>query len=355
MNKLLIYGLTKDFGGVEKYIIDRLPFLTQKYGSISFAFPGNEFPSYENLLRKFNCDIVFIPHLTKPYSYYRSIRELIHKEKFNVVYCNIGFANAILYLAIKNADAKLIVHSHNTQIDIKSSFKRIVLNIYHLISRRCCTHLINTKYSCSKAAGRWLFGDDSDFIIKKNAILYFKFKYDIYKRLSIRKKMGYTESMFIFGHVGRFTYQKNHEFLIKIFYEFYKMHSDSKLLLIGSGNERENIEKMVKNLRLQNAVVFMGNRTDVPDLMQAMDIFVLPSRFEGLPVVGIEAQAAGLPTFFSDSITREVGITKLANFMSINESPKVWANEIAKYIGFQRKNMYKEISSAGYCLEEEIK
>ena len=330
MNKLLIYGLTKDFGGVEKYIIDRLPFLTQKYGSISFAFPGNEFPSYENLLRKFNCDIVFIPHLTKPYSYYRSIRELI-------------------------ADAKLIVHSHNTQIDIKSSFKRIVLNIYHLISRRCCTHLINTKYSCSKAAGRWLFGDDSDFIIKKNAILYFKFKYDIYKRLSIRKKMGYTESMFIFGHVGRFTYQKNHEFLIKIFYEFYKMHSDSKLLLIGSGNERENIEKMVKNLRLQNAVVFMGNRTDVPDLMQAMDIFVLPSRFEGLPVVGIEAQAAGLPTFFSDSITREVGITKLANFMSINESPKVWANEIAKYIGFQRKDMYKEISSAGYCLEEEIK
>ena len=160
------------------------------------------------------------------------------------------------------------------------------------------------------------------------------------------------------GHVGRFSYQKNHEFLIEIFNEIHKILSEAELLLIGDAVEDKTYlnkaKQKVKDLGLEENVKFLGIRNDVPELMQTMDCFVLPSRFEGLPMVGIEAQAAGLPCYFSDVITEEVKITDLVNFISLNKSPKFWAKEVIKSRNFKRKDISNKIIEAGFDINTEI-
>ncbi len=167
--------------------------------------------------------------------------------------------------------------------------------------------------------------------------------------------MGIEAETFCVGHIGRFTYQKNHEYLLKIFAEVLLKRPNSKLVLIGDGDNLQNIKDLVKEKKLYDKILFLGNRKDVPELMQIMDCFVLPSRFEGLPIVGIEAQTAGLPCFFADTITKELGITDLAHFIPLQVTPKEWVEQILQNSNIDRKDMSKEISAAGYDIKTEIK
>ena len=159
----------------------------------------------------------------------------------------------------------------------------------------------------------------------------------------------------MYSHIGRFTYQKNHEFLIDIFKEIHLLNKNTKLLLIGNGPLITKIKEQVLNLNLENNVIFLGNRKDVPSLYNVMDCFILPSLFEGLPIVGVEAQTSGLSCYFSKNITEEIGITQLANFISLNKSPDFWAKKIMKEDVFERRNMSKNIIKAGYDIEYEVK
>lgn len=203
-----------------------------------------------------------------------------------------------------------------------------------------------------------MFRKNKSFQIIHNAIDIKKYAYNK-KRGQIRKKFK-LDNKFIIGHVGSFNYQKNHEFLIDIFNNVVKMQPDSMLLLIGGdgGNSAtmDSIKEKVDELGLTDKVLFLGMRNDVPDLMQGMDCFVFPSRYEGLPLVGIEAQASGLNCFFSSTITKELGITTLAHYITLEFSPKQWAEIIISVCKNKiRKNMEKEISSSGYDIQHEIR
>lgn len=201
-----------------------------------------------------------------------------------------------------------------------------------------------------------VWGKDA-FYSHPNAIDCSKFCFDSEIRNEMRKSL-HIEDKFVVGHVGRFTYQKNHGFLIDVFNEIHKINPKAVLLLIGDavGNMSyyEKAKQKVQQYGLTGCVQFLGMRNDVPLLMQAMDCFVFPSKFEGLGIVGVEAQAAGLPCFFSDTITQELGITKLAHFISLNESPAKWAEIILNNRKTERKDMQPEIAAEGYDVKYEI-
>lgn len=269
------------------------------------------------------------------------------------VYLNMLFSLIAKKYGIKNR----IVHSHTTQYSDRklSAIRNRILCIPLKVQK-------NYKFACSRAAAEFLYGiksvKNNNVYILNNAIDIEKFTYDIIKRKEVRKSLKLEENLII-GHVGRFNEQKNHSFLIDIFYEITKVKTDARLLLIGSGPLENKIKEKVKRLNIQEQIIFLGRRSDISDLMQAMDVFLLPSLYEGLPVVGIEAQATGLPCFMSTEITDEVALcnTKLLN---LNKGPIFWAKEILENIKeFKRDNVTEiliennfEIRNESYRLEQ---
>ncbi|MCH3903155.1 MAG: glycosyltransferase [Limosilactobacillus oris] len=352
--KILMYGLTSSLGGVERYILDRLPAFCKR-NQVDILFSGNDKIGYIDEIPN-DVNIKRIAKLSCPTQYVQNIYTTIKDGKYNLVYCNIGFANALLYLAVRAAGAKLIVHAHNTRIDVPSKKARILLNAYHYISRFLFTWLIDKKFGCGKAACKWLFGSLNGTKIRHNAIDCSKFSFNEKIRQQLRGELGVDNKTILVGHVGRFSYQKNHEYLIRLFANMHEKYSDTKLLLIGVGENMDYIRNLVKALSIESDVIFLGLRHDVNRIMQAIDCFILPSRFEGLPVVGIEAQAADLPCFFSDSITKEIAITKKTYFFSLQDELDNVAQFIYQNIDTStRHNNTTDMRLAGYDLLDELK
>ena len=256
-------------------------------------------------------------------------------------------STASVYLKIaKKYNLTAIAHSHS--ISSGSGIKAVIKNLLQYPIRHISDYFI----ACSESAGRWLFGDkivaSNKFKILNNAIDVEEFTFNNQIREAIRYDYG-IEDKLVIGHVGRFHSAKNHEFLIDIFKSVHNKVNNSVLLLIGDGALKESIQMKVRKEKLENSVIFAGVRSDVPDIFQGMDIFVMPSLFEGLPVTLIEAQASGLKIFASDVITNEVAITDNIEFLSLNRSAEVWAERIMEYRdGYERKDTSQEIVAAGY-------
>lgn len=176
----------------------------------------------------------------------------------------------------------------------------------------------------------------------------FAFRADV--RTEVREELGIQDEL-VLGHVGRFSSQKNHEFLIDSFKEVHDRCPKTVLLLVGEGPLEVQIRKKVEDLGLPDAVRFLGLRTDVDRLYQAMDVFVMPSFYEGLSLCTVEAQTSGLPCFFSDNISRECKMTDYAAFLSLEESAEVWAERILAAGSRERRSRRDEVNSAGYDIQ----
>ena len=182
-----------------------------------------------------------------------------------------------------------------------------------------------------------------------------KFIFDEEKRVKLRKEYN-LENKFVIGNVARFMKQKNHIFMLELFKVILNKNPNSVLMFFGDGELQNEIKQKAKDLGIEKSVMFMGNVENVNEMYQVMDVFLLPSLFEGLPVVGIEAQTSGLKCFMSDTITNEVSITENVEFLSLkNDSLEKWADKILENIDYERKNMSKEIITAGYSIKEEAK
>lgn len=279
------------------------------------------------------------------------LRRLLKEKKFDIVHIHSDLAFKILIeaLAARSAGSSVIIcHSHCTEVD---GDHRIIKKIAHLLSRPVLGKLGTAFFACSKKAGEWMYTKkicNTKLKIINNAIDCQAFAYNEEIRIKYRHGFKIAEDEILIGHVGRFMYQKNHEFLIDIFYNLHLLDPKTKLLLIGEGELETLIRKKVKELHLENSVIFAGVRNDVNFCMQAMDLFLLPSRFEGLPVVGIEAQAAGLPCLMSDTITKETDLFGLVEFMSLEMPPNIWAQKAKEMVAIKRKNTYKQMAECGY-------
>ena len=246
-----------------------------------------------------------------------------HSE-YKIVHGHIANA-AVFYLGMAKhyRIPNRILHSHNTSPSdvLWKQFRNKLLTIP--VSFVC-----NNQMACSESAARFLFGKHalSKVKILPNAIDLERYRFQESIRQEVRQELELGDS-FVIGHVGRFVPQKNHDFILKMFKEVSKRSYEYVLLLVGDGDGRMKVEAQAKSMGIADRIRFLGIRKDVDRIMQAMDLFILPSLFEGLPVVGVEAQAAGLPCMFSNTITAEVQITKQVEFLPLNESA-LWIENI---------------------------
>ena len=268
-----------------------------------------------------------------------------HRD-YSIIHSHFNQVDSIIFpIAKKYCNCICISHSHSTSFS-KSKIRAIRNYLLCLNIKKKA----DVWAACSIKAGIFLYGKAFKTSAKSrliyNGIDCNKFKYSEETRLEIRKELNIHDEIVI-GHVGSFNAIKNHPFLIKLFTQLQEVSSERyKLLLVGDGELKKQIEEMVKLANLSKHVIFTGVRKDVHKLFQAMDIFLLPSFNEGMPVVGIEAQASGLPCIFSDAITREVGICNF-NFLSISNT-KEWINHILNYQNNNRSNCYNLVSESGY-------
>lgn len=258
-------------------------------------------------------------------------------------------STASIYLAIaKRHRLKTISHSHSTSSG--TGLASIAKNVLQFPIRFISDYF----FACSQDAGNWLFGKKickkNNFYIVNNAIETEKYIYNSKTRNLIREEFD-IKNKFVIGHVGSFQQAKNHNFLLEVFKEIHNLDNNSVLMLIGDGNLKEKILNKIDLLGLSDSVILTGVREDVSDLYQAMDIFVFPSIFEGLGIVLIEAQAAGLKSFVSESIPKEAFITNLAKSISINESPDYWAKRILSEKNYIRENTLQKIYKKQYDIK----
>ncbi len=241
----------------------------------------------------------------------------------------------------------ITIHSHNSWYG-RSGMGTILASI---ILKPFMSCLCNTFWGCSESAARFLFPKSiiksGNYQVIPNGIDLDKFDYDPEARMKIRQKLG-IDGKFVIGHAGRFSQQKNHSFLIDVFKEVHSKDRNTVLLLFGEGELEDDIKNKVNSLNLSDSVRFCGTSTDMNLMYDAMDIFVLPSLFEGLPVVGVEAQASGLKCIFSDNITKEADINGNNIFLSLDLPEDKWAEKILESKDTERKSGRTALSNAGY-------
>lgn len=290
----------------------------------------------------------------------KDIYNLIKREKYDVVHIHCGhwdkFPDAIS--AKLCGVKKIIIHSHNGQLTRDTKLYRIRCILQKLI-KQLYPFVATDFFSCSDLASQWAFPSR---VIKAGKVVYIKngidlnrFKYSDELRAKYRHEFGFKDE-FVVGHIGRMSEQKNHEFLIDVFNEIVKKKPNSKLLLIGKGELENQIKGKVSRLNLLDKVVFLGTTSEIPGVLAAIDAFVFPSRFEGLPVVGIEAQAMGVPIFASDRISNDVKITEAWHTISLEKSKEEWADIIFKTDLLRiNEKCRKNIEDAGFDIRDTTK
>lgn len=342
---------TLDTGGAESMIMNVYRNIDRE--KIQFDFVVNEREkeySFEKEIKQMGGRIFFVPK----YNFFNHLlckkawRELLaNHPEWKILHIH-HTSVAFLYLHIaKKKKIFTIAHSHTAggNNSLKSKIK--------ILMRFPVRYMADELFACSKLAADWMFGNRSkEAYIINNAIDTEKLLFNGNKRLEKRKEFN-LENKFVIGHIGNFTEAKNYSFILQIMKAVCAKNENVILLLVGKKENKPDIEDLVENLDLVKKVIFTGVRNDIPDLLQAMDVFLFPSLYEGLPVTLIEAQASGLKCFISDSITSEVGLTNLVEYISLNESPSYWAEKLLScQYGYPREDKSKDIIEKKYDIAE---
>lgn len=259
---------------------------------------------------------------------YKDVDSFFKTHKYSIVHFHISSLSNIapIFAAYHNNVGNIIIHSHSS--NVVGSLHKILHRMNKLLIKRFSSHYL----ACSYDAAKWMY---PSFIIKEslykiipNGINLDKFSFSIDKREEMRKKLNIDSTTLLFGHVGRFSFPKNHLFLLEVFKAIHNTIKNSKLVLVGKGEKESVIKEKILELNLSSDVIFFGESDKVDFLMASFDAFIMPSFYEGLPVVLVEAQASGLPCFVSNSVTNDIKVTNLINYISLNKSPSYWASEI---------------------------
>lgn len=348
MQRILICGMGYAFGGVEEYLMNIFRNIDRDKYIFDFIINDSQRVYCEDEIKKLGGKVFYL-NTKNLYYKNKSMKDLLRELRKNheIIYFNTSsFYNISAYYYSKKLKfKKIIVHAHNT----KDTSRSFLLQLIHCINRIYINKIATAKLACSRKAAEWIFGqkEGSKVTIINNAVDIGKFKFNEEKRKEQRKKLNLVDR-FVIGHIGRFVYQKNHDFLIDIFNEVVKEKSNAVLLLIGEGELKEKIENKVREYKLEDRVIFYGTTDKVYELYNAMDCFVLPSKYEGLPVCGIEAQANGLYCLFSNTITNELKNSNCVKFIGIDNVDE-WKKEILNV------NEYNRTISKDICNKYDIK
>lgn len=335
-------------GGLETMLMNYYRHIDHNEIQFDFLVHRSKEADYDAEILSMGGKIYRLPQLNplNP-TYLRSLNEFFaeHRE-YKIVHCHLDcMAGIPLKYAKKYGVPVRIAHSHNSN---QTKDAKYVLKLFY---KRNIVKYANHLFACGRDAGRWMFGTD-DFMVLNNAIDASAYSYREETARAVRAELAVYHDALVVGHVGRFSPQKNHRFLLRIFAELMRKRTEAVLLLVGEGELRADAEKLAEELGIRKNVIFAGLRSDVPRLLHAMDVFLFPSIYEGLPLSIVEAQAAGLPCLISDKVPIECKKTELVKQILLDESPAVWADAVLSAAALQRKNTLKEIRQAGFDIRE---
>ena len=336
------------YGGLTTVAMNYYRHLDHKQFQMDFA-STNDAPEGLKQELKVNKDTYHVlPGRKRILMYYKALKALC--RSYDIVHIHANSATATIELKAAKAAGvkKRIIHIHNTtcsHMEVHKLLKPIFDKTY------------TDAIACSKAAGEWIF-PDGRYLVLNNAIDLERYAFSEANRVEVREQLGINDSTVVIGHVGKIITQKNHKFLVQCFYRVHEKVSDSKLLLIGDGELREEIEQLVSAFGLTDSVIFTGMVNASEKYLSAMDCFVFPSIWEGLPLSVLEAQANGLPCILSDNVTREVNVTHNLVFLSIKKNQDFWAEKIMhsfirdrKEASLRNRNL---LSVEGYDIEKNV-
>ena len=352
MMRILHVVFAMNRGGMESRIMDLYRHIDRNQMQFDFLENTTEDAAYDEEILALGGNIFKSGYSRKNiFSAIKYVKNFFREhQEYTIVHVHESYLPSfnmiVFHYARKYGNRKIILHSRNASGT--HPFLHRLLRERH--SKKADYH-----FACSKKAAEWMFDKktlkNKDYTVINNAIDAKKFSYDESVRKDMRKKLGLTDADIVLGHVGRFYEQKNHEFLIDIFKDLYAENNNYKLMLVGNGPLQENIMEKVREFRLEEAVTFLGVRKDMAQLYQAFDIFVLPSLYEGLPGVGVEAQAAGLISIFADTITDEVMIVpELCRMLPIDNGSEIWCRAIGEKTSLieKRRDTYNDLKNAGF-------
>ena len=342
-------------GGIQSFLMNIYRAIDRE--KIQFDFLVHRFfdNEYEKEIRELGGRIFQVP--TRRLGIGKNRKALDKFFANNHDYCAVHMhTSSLTYItplvyAKKHGIAKRIIHSHNT----KESGSAIH-TVLHAVNMLKIGKVATDYYACSDLAADWFYGKNTKLRKKSeiipNAIDLSRFEYNVAIREEYLEKYELKNKLVI-GHVGRFNKAKNHGFLIDVFNEFLKTHRNAVLLLVGDGATRTEIEEYVKSLGIEESVVFLGNSSDVSNIAQTFDLFILPSLHEGFPVTMVEAQAQGLQCLVSDTITKTANITGNVSFLPLDEPFNVWVTEMERLVNQGRNPQYMQsVKKSGYDIND---
>lgn len=356
--RVLQVGMTRNLGGIETYLIEQFRHLDKNKIDYDFVNITGEYSiCYEDEILASGSKIfkVVSRHKNPLLHYWQWFNILLqNKGVYDVIVLNTNSLEYVFPLVLGKIFGipVRVIHSHNSGFENKQGLARRLLVG---MNKKLLAWSANLRFACSQFAGQWMFKDNPYHVIY-NAIDIHKYDADLKVREETRNALGlHTELTLL--HVGRFSYQKNHSFLLDIFKEVHAIQPDSVLLLVGDTTEESEflteVKRKIKDYGLENSVRLLGRRDDVNKIMQAADVLVMPSFFEGLTVVGIEAQASDLPLLLSDTVTKELELLPSTQFISLEAGPTAWAEAIVNSKQHNRQSRYEELKAAGYDIENE--
>jgi glycosyltransferase involved in cell wall biosynthesis len=341
---------TMNRGGIETFLMNIYRNIDRKKVQFDFLLNSKKECSYNKEILELGGRLHYVPPRSQGIIKNRKALNSFYSNhpEYKIVHQHLSSLSYLepIKFARRHKISHRIVHSHNTKQSGSS-----IHTLIHRINKLFIDSIATDYFACSKLAAKWLYPNKilsaNKHIIINNAIDTKNFIFDVKIREEKRKEFNIKNEVVI-GHVGRFTPQKNHRYLIDIFKSYIERFKFAKLLLIGDGPLRQEIEKKVNNLALNDYVIFTGIRSDIPELLQAMDVFVMPSLHEGLPVTLVEAQASGLPCVLANTITKEVGVIDVMKWTSLEDSPDKWADKIESLIKVERRNAMNDMKVAGF-------
>lgn len=355
--RILIIGLTERMGGVETFIYNTTIFSDKTKYKYDYLVHGTNHCVFEKEINDFYNDgeqhIFFIrKYKENPFGCISDLRKFYQENgrKYDYIHFQSGSTAEILYVwpFCKKYKIPVIVHSHNG-----NGYNPTINSIFRVI----VNHVSYKRLACSKVAAVWMFGkkyaDDTQIII--NGIDTDRFTYNAEARDRVRKQYGIAEDQFVIGHIGRFSEQKNHAFILDIFTEVLKQKPGAILLLVGVGELMDQIKNRAQKRGIERSVLFAGKQSRTEDYYSAFDCFLMPSLYEGLPIVGVEAQCEGLDCFFSDQIDEQIVILHTAYIIPLKKNCVEWSSMLLSVSGSIHRHLSScEIRKKGYSIESTV-
>ena len=354
---VLVLITAMDRAGAETMMMNYLRHINRDKIHMDFVVNREHESDYEKEIKELGSEVY---HLSPIYpntvrQYKKEFKRFLKEHPYyDVVHSNLEERSAYPLAIAKKAGTDLrIAHAHSNlrHIDIKY--------IFRLYLKRKLRGKYTHAFACSRGPAKWLFGNDKKTIIVRNAIDTDEFKYNENLRRKAREELGIDDDTYLIGHVGRFSYEKNHKYLLKTFAEVIKMKPNSKLVLIGGGKNRselrlkDEIIKAIEELNLKDKVIMLGVRDDMPYIMQAIDLFALPSSSEGFPMTLMEAQSLGLKCLVSEAVPKECNVTGKIKYLPMNTSHEeaAWEALVLKDKIIDPYDMNTKVKEAGYDIK----